>query len=160
MKKNAVILFFLAIVILAVTAAASAQTVASTPDPYKFNSKSEYYDAIELRLKNIAEALKAQDKETANKQMDELRQIVYRCARYLADIKEYDWRILYIITYTEEAFKEGADIDKEIEEARLLACQILMPSLCPTPTTTTYPYFGGVVDSGTEDGGEEDSSHS
>ena len=157
MKKNAVVLFFLAIVIFAVTAAASAQTDLPKPvdpikDPYGYASKQDYYLIIDNRLTLIEEALNKNELETANKLLEELRLIVYRCMRFLAANNSYDARMMNVYAYAAEAFEENADYPADLQRSRLLACAILLDNVCGGPTGGVYsPYYGGSETSGSGD---------
>ena len=162
MKKKAVVLFFLAMMIFSVTALASAQSVTSAPDPFAFTSKAEFYYAIELRLNTIKQALANNNLQEAEKAFEELRLIVYRCARFLADHTEYDVRIMNVVVWSKASFEQGANYNKLLEDARILACQILMDKCTgpETPGDYSYPYLGAVEDAAPadEDSGDDGGS--
>lgn len=162
MKKSTVVLFLLAVMILAVSAAASAQTVLPTPidpdkDPYAYASKNDYYLIIENRLNLIRQAIAGNDMVKASEILAELRQIVYRCATYLARINEYDWRILNVSQYANEAFEEGADYSADLEKSRKLAYDILIGGI-PPPATPYTPggYVPGAEGAGEGEGAEDE----
>lgn len=164
MKKNAVVLFFLAVMFFAITAAASAQVVLPTPidpvkDPYGYASKQDYYLIIDNRLTIISEALANKDLEKAQNTAKELRMIIYRCAQFLAGIQEYDSRILYVSANADKAL-EADDYNSLLSESRKLAYEILMGVKPVTPYTPGgyVPGAGDGAGEGDTEGGEEEES--
>lgn len=97
MKKLAIIICLLSIALFAAVSVVSAA-----------DTKEEYYEEIHDVLAKIQENLLKDDRAEAEKWMQELRLIVYRCARFLLDRKEYDARIMYVITYAARAFDDPA----------------------------------------------------
>ena len=121
MKKMILILLAVVMVLSTVVVTVSAAE----------ESKEDYYNQIADLLTRINNALKAGNIEEAELLLKELRILVYRCARYLVSINEFDGKILEVMDHVEKAVEVGTEIDKEIAEADEIAAEVL---LIKTPT--------------------------
>ena len=114
MKKIAIILTLACVLFFVAVSVSSAA-----------DTKEEYYREIESILLKIEENLMKGDRVEAQKWASELRACVYRCARFLAQINEYDSRIMMVINLAEQAFK-GNDVHYYIIGARDTAALVLL----------------------------------
>ena len=114
MKKATIIFVLLSVMLLSVVAVANAS-----------DTKEDYYLEITCSLSKIEYGLMHEDREGALEEMKNLRDIIYRTARYLAEIQEYDVRIMQVLTYANRAFT-NEDVIKYITLARNTASQVLL----------------------------------
>lgn len=139
MKKSAVVLFFLAMLIFAFTCVASAEVIGDEPDAadytaLKYDNNRDYYYAIVVRLNQIDAAVWAGNQKALALAVSELRTIIYNCARHLVEIDQYDARIDDVLAWAVTAAGMKADTPVNglyyrdyLQMARLLAQEILFP---------------------------------
>ena len=142
MKKFTVILILtIAIVVSSMTAVSAA------------NTKEDWHGIIDPQLVEIYNAVLKRDFDEARKFLPGVREDIYGCARYLAEIGEYkNGDILNVFNIVNRAvLNKAEDAPKQVTIARCLLAKILLdssPDFCsdspePEEPANTYPVPGG-----------------
>lgn len=122
MKKILIVVMLFAVLFAAVSVV-SAQTVENEEE-----SKEYYYWLIDDLLTKIQECLMKGDRKMADYYLAELRQVVYRCAIFLAETNEYDVRIYDVLSQASKAFSytDSETIIKIFSAANNISAEVLM----------------------------------
>ena len=142
MKKFTVVLMLcLAFVLTSLTAVSAA------------NTKEDWHGIIDPQLVEIYNAVLKRDFDEARKLLPGVREDIYDCARYLAEIGEYkNGDILNVLNIVSRAvLNKAEDAPKQVTIARCLLAKVLLdtsPDFCsdspsPEEPENTYPVPDG-----------------